>query len=302
MGSLMLTVQETADSEEFDFMKTRIITAIVAICILVPILVFSHTIVLPIAAAICALIAVFEIAGCVGVRRKLTLAIPTYLFAASVLVLVSVHFMDNFSFEKFIPILFALAYAYLFLIFAFTMLSKGNIKFSQATELVALTVYVLIGFLSIVLLRGDTEMGKYLYLLIFLGAWMTDTGAYFVGVFFGKHKLIPEVSPKKTVEGAIGGILGCVLGYVIFGLVVDHFFDVTVNYLVLVLLAIGISVISQLGDLIASYIKREAGVKDYGFLFPGHGGIMDRFDSILAVAPVIYGVVLLLPEGIKIFA
>ncbi len=282
-------------------MKTRIITAIVAIGILIPILVFSHTLVLPIAAAICALIAVFEVAGCVDIRRKWSLSLPTYLFSAAILFLVTVHFLDYIEIPNFVPILFAVSYVYMFFIFVATMFSKGNIKFSQAAELVALTIYVLIGFLSIVLLRR-VEMGQYLYLLIFLGAWMTDTGAYFVGVFFGKHKLIPEVSPKKTVEGAFGGVLGCILGYVIFGVVIDIFFDVTVNYLALVLLAVGISVISQCGDLVASYVKRERGIKDYGFIFPGHGGIMDRFDSIIAVAPTIYGVVLLLPSNIHIFS
>ncbi len=283
-------------------MKTRIITAIVAIGVLIPILVFSDTIVLPIAATLFALLAVFEIAGCVGVRRKLTLALPTYLFATAVLFLMSAYFLDYFEIAKFIPILFAVAYVYLFLIFSFTMLSKGSIKFSQTAELVALSVYVLIGFLSIVLLRRDIPAGNYLYLLVFLGAWMTDTGAYFIGVFFGKHKLIPEVSPKKTVEGAFGGVLGCVVGYVGFAFVIDHFFDVNVNYLVLVLLAVVVSVVSQLGDLVASYVKREAGIKDYGFIFPGHGGVMDRFDSIIAVAPVIYGVALLLPQSLAIFS
>ena len=283
-------------------MKTRIITAIVAIGILIPILVFSHTLVLPIAAAICALIAVFEIAGCVDVRRKWSLSVPTYLFSAAILFLVTVHFLHYIEIPNFIPILFAISYVYMFLVFVITMFSKGDVKFSQAAELVALTVYVLIGFLSIVLLRRGVDMGQYLYLLIFLGAWMTDTGAYFVGVFFGKHKLIPEVSPKKTVEGAFGGVLGCILGYVIFGVVIDMFFNVTVNYLALILLAVGISVISQCGDLVASYVKRERGIKDYGFIFPGHGGIMDRFDSIIAVAPTIYGVVLLLPSGIQIFS
>ncbi len=283
-------------------MKTRIITAIVAIGILIPILVFSHTLVLPIAAAICALIAVFEIAGCVDVRRKWSLSVPTYLFSAAILFLVTVHFLHYIEIPNFISILFAVSYVYMFLIFVITMFSKGDVKFSQAAELVALTIYVLIGFLSIVLLRRDVDMGQYLYLLIFLGAWMTDTGAYFVGVFFGKHKLIPEVSPKKTVEGAFGGVLGCILGYVIFGVVIDIFFDVTVNYIALILLAVGISVISQCGDLVASYVKRERGIKDYGFIFPGHGGIMDRFDSIIAVAPTIYGVVLLLPSSIQIFS
>ncbi len=301
-------------------MKVRIITAIVAIGVLVPILVFSSTPVFPIAAAFFAFLAVFEIAGCVGVRKKLCLAIPTYIFSILVFVpmifysLIEIGWLpvgDQVWAEVLLSptIWIALSYLYLFVIFAITMFSKGNIKFAQSTELIALTAYVLIGFLSIVALRKDVEigysnltMGEFTYLLVFLGAWMTDTGAYFVGVFFGKHKLIPEVSPKKTVEGAFGGILGCVLGYVGFGLVVDQFFDVTVNYLVLVLLAISISVVSQCGDLIASYIKRERGIKDYGFIFPGHGGIMDRFDSIIAVAPVIYAVVLLLSDSMPLFS
>lgn len=283
-------------------MKTRVLTAIVAIGILIPILLLSDTFVLPVAASICALIAVFEIAGCINVRKKWTLSVTTYLFSAIMLFLVTAHFMNYVEIKNFIPIFFAVLYVYIFLMFAFTMLSRGEIRFSQTTELIALTVYILVGFLSISLLRGTVNMGKYIYLLIFLGAWMTDTGAYFVGVFFGKHKLIPEVSPKKTVEGAVGGILGCIAGYVLFGVVLAQFFDVTVNYVALILLAIGISVISQCGDLIASYVKRECGIKDYGFIFPGHGGIMDRFDSIIAVSPVIYGVTLLLPPSIQIFS
>lgn len=282
-------------------MKTRIITAIVAICILVAILVFSATPVLPIAAAICALIAVFEITGCVGIRRKYLLSITTYLFSVAIFSLVSVHFLEYLKIEHFTPILCAIIYAYIFMMFAFTMFSKGEIQFSQAAELVALTIYVLIGFISIVLLRHLVPMGKYIYLLIFIGAWATDTGAYFLGVFFGKHKLIPEVSPKKTVEGAFGGILGCIVGYVVFAVILNLFFEVSVNYLPLILLAIVISVISQCGDLIASYVKRERGIKDYGSIFPGHGGMMDRFDSIIAVAPVILIIVLLLPEDFQIF-
>lgn len=181
------------------------------------------------------------------------------------------------------------------------MFSCGNIKFSQAAELVSVTCYIIIGFLSIILLRKWPETGQYLYLLIFIGAWMTDTGAYFVGVLFGKHKLIPAVSPKKTVEGAVGGVFGCVIGYAVYGLILDKCFSVSVNYIALLILAVVIAVVSQLGDLIASYIKREQGIKDFGFIFPGHGGVMDRFDSIIAVAPVIYGATLLLPSTIHIF-
>ena len=163
---------------------------------------------------------------------------------------------------------------------------------------VSVSTYIAIGFLCIILTRYATEshidgdvrkiMGNYLYMLIFLGAWSTDTGAYFVGVTMGKHKLIPGVSPKKTVEGAIGGVFGCAAGYAIYGAVLALAFDVKVNWPMLMVLAVIIAVVDQLGDLIASYIKREQGIKDFGTIFPGHGGVLDRFDSIIAIAPVIY--------------
>ena len=176
----------------------------------------------------------------------------------------------------------------MFIVFTVSMLSSGNIRFSQSAELVSFTAYIITGFLSILLLR-EADMGKYLYLLVFIGAWSTDTGAYFAGVLFGKHKLIPEVSPKKTVEGAFGGVLGCVLGFVIYGFIISKRHpEISVNYLLLVPLALAVAVISQLGDLIASFVKREQGIKDFGFIFPGHGGVLDRFDSIIAVAPLIY--------------
>ena len=278
-------------------MLKRIITAVVCIAILIPVLVFSDTWVFPMVLGLLALFAVYEITGCINVRHKYQLSLPTFLFVAAVIFLMTSKFTLG---GKFIPTLFAIGYFYLFLIFALTMFSRGNIKFSQAAELVSITCYIIVGFLSIVLLRA-AELGRYLYLLILIGAWSTDTGAYFIGVFFGKHKLIPAVSPKKTVEGALGGILGCILGYGIYGLILDKCFDVTVHYVALLLLAIVIALVSQIGDLIASYIKRECEIKDFGFIFPGHGGVMDRFDSIIAVAPFIYGITLLLPDKIQFF-
>lgn len=283
-------------------MKKRVLTAIVSIAALIPVLVFSHTWVFPLAMGLLALIAVYEITGCVGVRRKVTLSLTSYLFATAILVLLMSNFVDK-NWEKFLPTLFGVGYLYIFLIFAFTMLSCGNIKFSQAAELVAVICYIIIGFVSLVLLRKSDRViaGEYLYLLVFIGAWMTDTGAYFIGKFFGKRKLIPAVSPNKTVAGAFGGVLGCAIGYGVYGFVLDRCFDVSVNYLYLLLFAVLMAVVSQLGDLIASCIKRESGIKDFGVLFPGHGGVMDRFDSILAVSPFLYGVTLLLPEGVRIF-
>ena len=107
----------------------------------------------------------------------------------------------------------------------------------------------------------------------------------------GKHKLIPAVSPKKTVEGAIGGVVFCVLATVLFGFIIEKFFNTfgiaRANYLVLIIAGIFASVVSQTGDLIMSVIKRHYGIKDYGKLFPGHGGVLDRFDSVLAVSLIL---------------
>lgn len=292
-------------------MKTRILTAIAAIGVLIPCLIWSDTALFPIACGIVALIALFEITGCIGIRKKWLLSVTTFLYGAFISALVTSYFMNVksspipysiFSDEKTMVMIFAATFAYVFLIFCFTMLSLGEIKFLQAAELIAWTVYIMIGIMSVALLRRQGHAGVYLYGLIFIGAWMTDTGAYFVGVLFGKHKLIPQVSPKKTIEGAFGGILGCIAGFTLYGFIIQSVSEVKVNYVAMILLAIVISIVSQFGDLVASYIKRERGIKDFGFIFPGHGGVLDRFDSIIAVAPTIYFITYFTANSFPIFS
>jgi phosphatidate cytidylyltransferase len=292
-------------------MKKRVITAIAAIGVLIPCLIWSDTILFPIACGIVALIALFEITGCIGVRKKWLLSITTFLYGAFIAGVVTSYFVNVknsfipysiFSMEKVMVMIFAATFAYIFLIFCFTMLSLGEIKFLQAAELIAWTLYIMLGIMSIALLRRQGYFGVYLYGLVFIGAWMTDTGAYFVGVLFGKHKLIPKVSPKKTVEGAFGGVLGCIIGFVLYGVIVQLISGVTVNYLAMIVVAAVISVISQFGDLVASYIKREREIKDFGFIFPGHGGVLDRFDSIIAVAPTIYFITYFTANSCPIFS
>ena len=291
-------------------MKTRVLTAIAAICVLIPCLIWSDTMLFPIACGIVALIALFEITGCIGIRKKWLLSSATFLYGAFISAIVTYYFVNAkksliphsiFASEKLTVMIFAATFAYIFLVFCFTMLSLGEIKFLQAAELIAWTVYIMIGIMSIALLRRQGSVGVYLYGLIFIGAWMTDTGAYFVGVLFGKHKMIPKVSPKKTVEGAFGGILGCIVGFVVYGLIMQLVSGVTVNYVAMIVLAAVISVVSQFGDLVASYIKREREIKDFGFIFPGHGGVLDRFDSIIAVAPTIYFITYFTANSFPIF-
>ena len=278
-------------------MLKRVITAIAAIGVLIPCLILSDTWLFPVACSIVALIALFEITGCIGIRQKWLLSVTTFLYGAFISAVVIYYFVSVknspvfysiFSMEKAVVMMLAVTFAYIFVTLCFTMLSMGEIKFLQASELIVWTIYIMLGIMSIALLRRQGDAGVYLYGLIFIGAWMTDTGAYFVGVLFGKHKLIPRVSPKKTVEGAFGGVLGCIVGFVLYGFIIQSVADVKVNYIAMIILATVISVISQFGDLVASYIKREREIKDFGFIFPGHGGVLDRFDSIIAVAPAIY--------------
>ena len=141
--------------------------------------------------------------------------------------------------------------------------------------------------------------GAYMVVLVFLSAWCNDTLAYCTGRLIGKHKMSPILSPKKTVEGAIGGVIGAGLLGCLYGLFAKQFLSVNYNLIVVfgIVCAVG-GLISIIGDLGASAIKRNYDIKDYSHLIPGHGGILDRFDSIIFTAPIIY-YMLVMVVGLK---
>jgi phosphatidate cytidylyltransferase len=161
-----------------------------------------------------------------------------------------------------------------------------NSKYNVVSSAISITGFIyIVCFFSLVILIRDSDHGKALIWLVFIIAWCSDTFAYYIGKNLGKHKLCPLVSPKKTIEGYIGGIFGSIVGVLVWG-----YLNVNINfcwYQLIALAACG-SAIAQIGDLSASLIKRYIGLKDYGNIMPGHGGILDRFDSILFVAPVVY--------------
>lgn len=142
------------------------------------------------------------------------------------------------------------------------------------------------------------EQGRFYILIPFVLAFLSDTGAYFAGLKFGKHKLAPVISPKKTVEGVVGGVVGAIVGMLVYCLVLNLAFQFQVNYLYAVLYGIVGSAAGVFGDLCFSVIKRQTGIKDYGNLFPGHGGILDRFDSTMVVAPLVEILMMLLPVAV----
>ncbi len=265
-------------------MRTRIITAIVALCIFVPVCIFSNTILFEIAMAVLSMVAVYELWHCIRGTAEaphaigsLALWIPHFLLAAG-----SVFLPRSLGNARAIEYVFLLFVVLMLYTFAVVVFSRGKIQFPDAAALLMMTLYVTVAFTSILCLRRSGDSTS-LYLLPFIGAWVSDTFAYFTGRLLGKHKLIPEVSPKKTVEGSIGGIVFTAIAYAVYGCIADMG-----TILALAVFGAIISVVSQIGDLIASVVKRYYGIKDYGKLFPGHGGVMDRFDSVMATAPVLY--------------
>ncbi len=277
-------------------MKQRIITGLVLVCILVPVLIFSGTVAFPLIAALFCTVAVVEMQQCLGTWKKWYVSIPACLIAAAgpaCTVLVgeigagaSLSITNANRSAMYLLVLAAVFVLYMFYLFAAAVFCRRTLTFSDVASAFLSTFYITLAFTAIPLIRFGTN-GQYYYLLCFLGAWITDIFAYFTGYFLGKHKLIPEISPKKTIEGSAGGILFCVVSFLVFGLIVGNITNSTPNYWVLGGLGLLVSVLSQIGDLIASLIKREHGVKDYGKIFPGHGGVMDRFDSVVATAPLL---------------
>jgi phosphatidate cytidylyltransferase len=264
-------------------MRIRLITAIVALIVFIPLVLFSNTWVFPAAMGICTAIGIFEMIRCIGQKKNFFLIIPLCALGLffPIYVRYSGGLLNILSMGVAILILASIY------VFAVAVFGNKTLKVTDAGLLLAVFVYVTAGFSSTVYLR-DLNNGVYLLYLPFISGWITDSFAYFTGRLFGKHKLIPSVSPKKTVEGAIGGTIFGAASIVLFAFVVANLIDgeggIRANYLAFAVLGLIIPIISQIGDLIMSVIKRHYQIKDYGKFFPGHGGMLDRFDSSIAVS------------------
>ena len=263
-------------------MKQRVITGAVLLVIMSVVIVLSGTWVYAAAMTLLCVVGTWEMLGCVGERKNLVLSVPA--LAVSVAAPLFMYFFRY-------GVMSSLVVLFLFYMLFVSVFTGEKVKTQSVCVVFTTTLYVFTCFSSQLKLRyielnGET-VGQYIFVLVFVAAWITDTFAYFTGVFFGKHKLIPKVSPKKTVEGSVGGVIFCIIAFLIYGVIIGNITGFTPNYLGLCAVGLVLSVVSQLGDLLASAIKRSFGVKDYGKLFPGHGGVLDRFDSVMAVAPLL---------------
>ncbi len=264
-------------------MLVRVISAAVMLAIFIPCLFLSHTFLFDAVITLLCIMACFEMLRCIKFNKTWGVAIPSLLLSAFVPLCVR-SINTGVSLSEFILLVFVV---FLFLILGIAVFSHGKYKVQDVSTAFVLIFYIIFGFSSILAIR-DADNGQYLFLMIFLSAWIPDTGAYFTGVLFGKHKLIPDVSPKKTVEGAIGGLAFGIIAFVVFGIIMQNLYDLTPNYILLGCMGLVLAIVSMCGDLIASLVKRQYDLKDYSKLIPGHGGIMDRFDSIIATASVMY--------------
>lgn len=166
--------------------------------------------------------------------------------------------------------------------FVVVVLKKNKVTFDDAAYYLLGILYVGFGF-SYMLETRLMENGLAITLLVIISTWASDSGAYFTGKYLGKNKLWPAISPKKTIEGSIGGVVFAA----IFALITNYFANLTDNYLAIILIGVIIAVTGQFGDLVESALKRSKDVKDSGSLLPGHGGVLDRFDSLIFVFPIL---------------
>lgn len=258
-------------------MKSRILVAVIGVPVLVWVVLWAPPIVMLIALCLLAGIGSTELQQCVsGVKRSELVGI-----AAIAAVFVVEWYYDRPQAIAFLFVLEALIF------FGYAIRKGGEVKFNQI--MAGLFGSIAIGWSFSSFLRMESSgIHRGWLLLPFILSFVCDTFAYFAGRAFGKHKLAPKVSPKKTVEGSIGGLVGNVLCGLLFVWVMERFFGgAAMGYGPMALLALLCGVVAQIGDLSFSLIKREFGIKDYGHLFLAHGGVLDRFDSVLFVAPVI---------------
>jgi len=175
----------------------------------------------------------------------------------------------------------------LILMFVYIILKNLKINIVDLAITFLSVAYIPLMF-SFIKLITSMQHGKILLVFVLLGAFASDVMAYLIGCKFGKRKLCPVISPKKSVEGSIAGIMGVIISYIVLCLISNNYFNTDFNILYVSILGLVASIGGQFGDLAASSIKRFCNVKDFGSLMPGHGGILDRFDSIMFVAPIVY--------------
>lgn len=258
------------------FMK-RLLSGILLVLLAVLVVSYGGCLLFAVTAAV-SLVGMFELYRVMGIEKK---ALGMVGYAAGI----GYYGLLKFDGQQYVTLLAIAALMLLMTVYVVTFPKYGT----EQVTVAFFGIFYLAVMLSYLYQVRDMADGKYLVWLIFLSSWGCDTCAYCVGMLIGRHRLAPVLSPKKSIEGAIGGVAGAaLLGYIyaeVFGI---NMLEVANPQVACAAACAIAAVISQLGDLAASAIKRNHGVKDYGHLIPGHGGVLDRFDSMIFTAPAIF--------------
>lgn len=273
-----------------DSLKSRILVAVVGVPVLVWVVLWAPSIVMLAALCLLAGIGAIELQQCVsGVKRSELAGM-----GAVAAVFVVEWYYDRPEAIALLLIIEAV------LFFGYAIKKGGEVKFNQIMAALFGSIAIAWSFSAFLRLESAGIHRAWL-LLPFILSFACDTFAYFAGLTLGRHKLAPKVSPKKTVEGSVGGLAGNVVCGLLFACVMDRWFGASIAAVPMVLLSLICGVVAQIGDLSFSLIKREFGIKDYGHLFLEHGGVLDRFDSVLFVAPTVEIALMLFPAAFSIW-
>ena len=251
-------------------MKSRLLVAAIGIPLILWVILWAPVAVLRLTLALLSAIGAYELMKCVKAQ-------PNWCAGIAIATGLTVAWQQYYE---------LLLVAYILCFFARAVWKAGEAKWQEIATTVFCLIVIPYAF-SAFLRLNDAGYHRAVLLLPLIFSFASDTGAFFAGLTFGKHKLAPKVSPKKTVEGAVGGLVGNALGGLVFAFVMNSYLGQSMDYLMIAIVGVLCSIVAQLGDLSFSLIKREFGIKDYGKLFLAHGGVLDRFDSVIFVAPVL---------------
>lgn len=264
-------------------MLKRTVSGLIGVVLVLALLMFNQSIPMllnVIVALVCAC-ATYEIFSAMGIYKMLEVTLPSIIFSM-VMPILGCGLVWQVAW-----------YLYTFIIFCTLVFLHRTFSFKDIAVIYSMTMLITISLSYIVRLRdfGGNVFGTFYVLVVLAIPWLCDTGAYFFGKLFGKRKLCPEISPKKTVEGAIGGVIvSTCLTLIICAIYEVCFlkFGFHIYYVKIAIIAIIAAIVSIMGDLIFSMVKRGCHIKDFGNIIPGHGGVLDRFDSVVFTVPFVY--------------
>lgn len=263
-------------------LKPRLLTAVVGITLIILVLVIGEfwTPFIGVVIGFASAFMVGEYLNAKKLLRKYSLSIPCMLASFLASLLITTQYL-------YLLIAVFIIIAFVVMIAQHSIITYGDLAYALAG-----TLLISFGMSSLYAICASGVGITFYFITAFALPWMADAGGFFIGATIGKHKLCPKISPKKTVEGAVGGIAFCIITAVLLGLVYQFWImpDFRINFYALILLAVIDAPVSIFGDLSFSLIKRSLGIKDYGSIFPGHGGMLDRFDSIIFTAPVLVAI------------